>query len=100
MTEPQTTDAKLDTQTSLLKWILGGVGTGVIGLAVFAGSTFTTFLNRSQSNEDWLKKDLKTSIDNQVANQATMVKLLDRQTIVLEQIRDDQRKFPAVQKPE
>ena len=89
-------DAKMDTQTSLLKWILGGVGTALVGLALFAGATFNGFMTRSQTNEDWLKKDLKTSLDNQIANQAVMVKLLDRQTTVLEQIRDDQRRFPAV----
>ena len=96
MTTPETTDTKLDAQTSLLKWILGGVATGVVGLAVFAGSTFTSFLSRSANNEEWLKKDLKASLDKQDTNQSSIAKTLERQTDILEDIRNDQRKFPAV----
>ncbi len=103
MTNAETTDSKLDAQTTLLKWILTGVATGVTGLAVFAGTQFTSFMNRSAANEEWLKKDLKASLDKQDKNQEAITKLLERQVLVqensskvLEAIRDDQRKFPQV----
>lgn len=82
MSTPQSVDEKLDTQTSLLKYILGGVGTALLGLAVSVGSFINGLVSRGQANEDYLRDKV--------------VETLEKQTTILKEIRDDQKKFPAV----
>lgn len=92
------TDQKLDAQTSLLKWILGGVASGVAALAIFASSVFTSFLSRSQQGEEFLRKEVKDAIivvsqtqKDLADSQKSVTKAMDNQTTILQQIRDDQR---------
>jgi hypothetical protein len=91
-----TTDQKLDTQNSLLKWILAGVGTGIVGLAMFVGSYINSSLSYRDKGEDYLRNDIKKSLDDNGKTQASIVKVLEQQTQILGEIRDDQKKFPAI----
>jgi hypothetical protein len=102
----QETNEKLDAQTSLLKWILAGVGTGIAGLALFASSVFSQFLTRSQQDGEFLKKDLKDAVVAVSKGQENISKALEVQsnilqkqqqiwessTTLLKEIRDDQRR--------
>lgn len=87
--ETYSTNEKLDTHTQLLKWILGGVGTAVIGLAVWIGS----FINNAMSHRDEGEKYLRNEV---LEVQKSIAKSIETQTKVLVEIRDDQKKFPAV----
>jgi hypothetical protein len=102
----QDTNEKLDAQTTLLKWILTGVGTGIAALAVFASSVFSNFLTRNQQDSDFLKKDLKDAVISISKGQECVSKALEVQsgilqqqqqsvsvqTALLKEIRDDQRR--------
>lgn len=99
----ETTDQKLDTQTSLLKWILGGVGTSVVGVAVWIGSFINSAMSHRDEGEKYLRTEVKASLDSYKKavedngdTQATIVRVLEQQTKILGEIRDDQKKFPAV----
>ena len=97
------TDAKLDQQTNLLRWILGGVGTAVGAGALWMGAQFT-------QDKSFLREDVKMSLksisesnasiakfqETANSNTAVMIKVLEENVKLAREIRDDQRKFPAV----
>lgn len=89
--QAQITDAKLDQQTGLLRWILGGVGAAVVGGASWMASQFAqdkTFLR------DDLKAVLVTVVKSQETantNQALLVKAVENNTKAVEGLRDDTR---------
>ena len=96
MPEAQCSDAKLDQQTALLKWILGGVGVALVGLAGFAATTFTSFMADRKQGEAFLREDVKTVLTKISEGNSDIARALQNQTQIMQQIRDDQRKFPAV----
>ena len=110
MTQQQVTDQKMDTQTKLLKWILAGVGTGVTGAAIWMASYIGGLMTDRKEGEAFLRKEVKEELikisasgeamakGQETANEQStiMLRTMERQTDYLRDMRDDQRKFPAV----
>ena len=98
-------DAKrqADNTNAMLKWILGGVAAGIVGIGFFAQVAFNTFMTRDEAQQNFLRQDLKAGIETMSQalekvddRNEVLVRSIDNQTRLLENIRDDQRKFPAV----
>lgn len=103
MTIVTTTDEKLDSQTSLLKWILGGVGIGICALAVFISTYINNSIAYRDKGEDYLRSEIKKELMDNGATQKEIVTVLqtlskssEAQVKILIEMRDDQKKFPAV----
>jgi len=110
MSNGATNDAKMDQQTTLLKWILGGVGTAIAAIAVWASTQFASFMSDKKQGEVFLREEVKGSLnkisessaaivksqETTNAQQAVLIHATEGQTQVLREMRDDQRKFPAV----
>lgn len=83
-----TAETKLDQQTYLIKWILGGVAAGLIAIGGFAVSTFTAFMNDKKESETYLKNDVKEVLVKLSESNGHIAQSIDTQTQVMKDLRD------------
>jgi hypothetical protein len=101
MPEDDTEDKRkeqADAQTSMLRWILGGVGVGIVGIGFFAQVAFNTFMTRDEAQQNFLRQDMKAAIEKMTDVLAksddrtdTLVKAVENNTRAVEGLRDDTR---------
>lgn len=96
---------KTESQNTLLKWILGGVAAGIVGIAAFVSATFNTFITREEAHQNFLRQDMKVAMEhlsNVIEKQAdqddaiikaidNQTRSIDNQTRMIEGLRDDTR---------
>jgi S-adenosylhomocysteine hydrolase len=87
-----------DYQNSMLKWILGGVAAGIVGIGFFAQVAFNTFMTRDEAQQNFLRQDMKTAIEKMTSvleksddRTDTLVKAVENNTRAVEGLRDDTR---------
>jgi hypothetical protein len=93
-------DAKktADSSHSMLRWILGGIGAGLVAIGFFAQVAFNTFMTRDEAQQNFLRQDLKAGIDKMSQamekvddKNELLVRAIDNQTRMIEGLRDDTR---------
>lgn len=89
---------KSHTRESLLKWILGGVGAGLVAIGIFAQVAFNAFMARSNAEVAFFREDLKASL-GAIAKASTDTSAEQRATTrVLEASVAEQRTANAEQR--
>jgi hypothetical protein len=86
-TEAKRVKDQADAQSSMLRWILGGVGVGIVGIGFFAQVAFNTFMTRDEAQQNFLRQDMKAAIEKMTDVLAksddrtdTLVKAVDNNT--------------------
>jgi hypothetical protein len=65
------------TENTMLRWVLGGVAAGIVGIGFFAQFAFNTFMTRDEAQTNFLRQDLKSAIGESISVQERLVTAIE-----------------------